>query len=77
MSNINNGGPAYPHYNIDTEKQYPGMTLRDWFAGQALAGMCAGFVNVIQQNRAEFIHDLIPTTLELADAMLKAREVKP
>lgn len=40
MSNpINDGGPAFPH----TEKDHmalscPGMSLRDWFAGQALAG---------------------------------------
>lgn len=73
---INDGGPAFPFWNPDTESQCYGITLRDWFAGQALAGMCAGFVNVIQQNRAEFIRDLIPTTLELADAMLKAREVE-
>jgi len=86
MSAINDGGPAFPATcsSIGTPLvvSYPkemvsGMSLRDWFAGQALAGMCAGFVNVIQQNRAEFIRDLIPTTLELADAMLAAREVKP
>lgn len=70
---INDGSPAFP---CPQDRISSGMSLRDWFAGQALAGMCAGFVNVIQQNRAEFIRDLIPTTLELADAMLKAREAE-
>ena len=72
----NDGGPAFPCAPEAYNYHRQGMSLRDWFAGQALAGMCAGFVNVIQQNRAEFIRDLIPTTLELADAMLKAREVE-
>jgi hypothetical protein len=31
------GGPAFPHQPIGEE--FTGMTLRDWFAGQALAGM--------------------------------------
>ena len=36
---MNDGGPAFP---CDSQKQFPtqgGMSLRDWFAGQALAGM--------------------------------------
>lgn len=38
------GGPAFPsegegHGNPLYHS--PGMTLRDWFAGQALAGLCA------------------------------------
>lgn len=31
------GGPAFP-CGIDVMKADEGMTLRDWFAGQALAG---------------------------------------
>lgn len=31
-----NGGPAFP---IDVTVQNPGMSLRDWFAGQALSAM--------------------------------------
>lgn len=73
---VNSGGPAFLCYEIEAEKQHFGLSLRDWFAGQVLAGLCAGFVNVIQQNRAQFVRDLIPTTLELADAMIKAREAQ-
>jgi len=40
MSKINDGGPAFPMATVDGWVQ-TGMTLRDWFAGQALAGFCA------------------------------------
>jgi hypothetical protein len=39
MTNQNDGGPAFPIPNDDRPGAYeahPGMTLRDWFAGQAL-----------------------------------------
>jgi len=40
MEKINDGGPAFPCVDargfVST-----GMTLRDWFAGQALAGIMA------------------------------------
>lgn len=46
MSTTNDGGPAFPCIDTDepTQASYtskPGMSLRDWFAGQALAGMIA------------------------------------
>lgn len=37
---INDGGPAFPN-NDAHGCAFPGMTLRDWFAGQALAGFMA------------------------------------
>lgn len=41
MTKPNDGGPAYPtvvsHWNGATIDRGPGMSLRDWFAGQALA----------------------------------------
>ena len=45
---LKNGGPAFPHLGINPgadgnlhpmPTQHGGMTLRDWFAGQALVGM--------------------------------------
>jgi hypothetical protein len=39
MENINDGGPAYPVFS--PEAAHKGMTLRDYFAGQALAGVMA------------------------------------
>ncbi len=39
MSAPNDGGPAFPGHNA--VEHFNGMSLRDWFAGQGLAGLCA------------------------------------
>jgi len=65
MTTINDGGPAFPI----PDEGWPGMTLRDWFAGQALAGMLA--------NPDSWPEDRGVAAYCYADAMLKAREVKP
>jgi len=43
MSNqINDGGPAFPAQDWQAKgNHHPGMTLRDWFAGQALGWVAA------------------------------------
>jgi hypothetical protein len=69
---INDGGMAFPtlfpveHYGTG----YRGMTLRDYFAGQALAGILASanFGNVKGWIGAK--------AYEVADLMLAARERK-
>jgi hypothetical protein len=69
MSKINDGGPAYPMHPNSWEY---GMTLRDWFAGQALAGMG------LEYTSDKFCHaSVAECAYRYADAMLKAREVKP
>jgi hypothetical protein len=45
------------------------MTLRDYFAAQALAGICANQDNRVYGNSMEFAR----AAYRLADAMLKAR----
>ena len=40
MSQTNNGGPAFPIASCDRILRH-GMSLRDYFAGQALAGLLA------------------------------------
>jgi hypothetical protein len=68
MSTINDGGPAFPRHAYDG---HDGMTLRDWFAGQAMAGLVSYVVEgATFENVAEDAY-------KAADAMLKAREVKP
>lgn len=46
-----------------------GMTLRDYFAGQALTGLLAGR----QPNNAYPLEYLAETSYATADAMIKAR----
>ena len=68
------GGPAFPINSPSGSPDYmpkrDGMSLRDWFAGQALAGLCAppNFVNSPGGNEAQ-----AHWAYELADAMLCAR----
>ena len=41
MTQPNDGGPAFPRSGSDYVNAQEGMSLRDWFAGQALAGLMA------------------------------------
>jgi hypothetical protein len=57
------------------------MSLRDYFAGQALAGMCAGITRFRTDDGMEDIivnrpRDLSEIAYTYADAMLAAREVR-
>lgn len=68
---IKDGGAAFPQISElgDIAATSPGMYLRDWFAGQALAGWLASFgpgEAVKAESVAEFSY-------EIADAMLAAR----
>lgn len=71
MSAKNDGGPAFPVPDLHPGAMQVGsngMSLRDWFAGQALAGMLSSeFRPDGNQPKADWAY-------ELADAMLKARE---
>jgi len=72
---INNNVPAFPGTR-EWHGGYYGMSLRDWFAGQALAGMLAyrrddDFGDFIRESHAA------PAAYRYADAMLAAREQTP
>jgi hypothetical protein len=69
MSTINDGGPAFPFQ--DGYGRVSGMTLRDWFASQALVGLIA------DPSRDGSTDDRARYAYAYADAMLRAREVKP
>lgn len=64
MSEIKDGGPAFPSHGSMGEVVCEGMTLRDYFAGQALVGFMVG------------TNEPAKVAYEIADAMLAAREVK-
>ena len=78
---IKDGGPAFPNskvtnYLFEDEHIKPiletkdGMTLRDWFAGQALSGMLSVWPR-FTVNSEEFYAS---NAYEIADAMLLERE---
>lgn len=70
MSAIENP-PAFPN---DIEIPHPGMTLRDWFAGQALAGMMGNESTPFSADVAEVEpRQIAEACYDLADAMLAAR----
>jgi hypothetical protein len=66
MKHATDGGPAFPRPDWNGSWRgpdtFPGMSLRDWFAGQALAS----FVPDTPQNKAEAAY-------AIADAMLAER----
>ena len=67
---INDGGPAFP---ADFQLYSTGMTLRDYFAASALNGLIAS----VQPGQIWSCEEIGVTCYRMADAMLKAREVKP
>jgi hypothetical protein len=72
------GGPAFPGPSF-TQNGYPnghamGMTLRDWFAGQALCSVPLQHWNVETLGDDEVIRRWAVCAYAVADAMLAARE---
>lgn len=77
MTAPNDGGPAFPlavqtgNPHCEVFWRY-GMSLRDWFAGQALAGICSGFDDL---GNATWTWDAAAVSAySMADAMLAERE---
>lgn len=58
--------PDGPNYS-----KFSGLTIRDWFAGQALAGMIG------TATTASAVKALAKASYLIADDMLRAREAKP
>jgi hypothetical protein len=73
---IEDGGPAFPLQDWDecihSRRTETGMTLRDWFAGQALAGFAAN-PRMIDSRSPATLEIVSEWSFEAADAMLKAR----
>jgi hypothetical protein len=72
---VDNSGPAFPfehgHSPDAANVRETGMTLRDWFAGQALAGLMAA-PDLRPQDIPEFTH-MATRLYQVADAMLRER----
>ena len=76
---IKDGGPAFPHQFEDIARhprwhQSLGMSLRDWFAGQALMSLPHLCAHDTLLNGVTFGQHVARNAYEIADAMIEARE---
>jgi hypothetical protein len=74
---INDGGPAFPHFKFAENGKMEicpqgGMTLRDYFAAQALLG-----VLVSPKYAQASTNDVVECAYWFADAMLDERMEEP
>lgn len=81
-----NGGPAFPGKAINFRDEdgvlqrrydiYEGMSLRDWFAGQALAGWLSSFPPVarVDMTSPTVGESVAEVAYYFADAMLAERK---
>ena len=85
MNEQKDGGPAFPQITElgDIATTSGGMSLRDWFAGQALAALLsspaslASISQIARENNSRAIKVLAEASYEYSDAMLAAREAQP
>lgn len=96
MTPIDDGGPAFPHLDescqrVNATETHPGMSLRDWFAGQAMRKTLEDCDSIAVQRIRELASGAEPTpdddvhrfeiasrmAYDFADAMLKARKATP
>ena len=83
MSEAKDAGPAFPHVNPNydgnwnNEPQRGGMSLHDWYAGQALPAACTlAFANISQASSMDLLPEewAAKIALSVADAMIAERD---
>ena len=82
IAEINDGGPAFPRvteYDSSWERIHDGaegMSLRDWFAGQALSQIGNEYVarGQIGRQAQEHAMAIAAHAYNIADAMIAARK---
>lgn len=69
----NDGGPAFPAEGGSDSGLHanPGMTVRDWFAGQAIGALIEVFDRFAPEVATH--ENMAQDAYKLADAMLEAR----
>jgi len=73
---INSGGPAFPRSCGQCGSDVEGMSLRDWFSGMALQGLCLNSSEMdLSQTKAPEALAII--SFRIADAMIREGEKKP
>jgi len=74
MSTINDGGQAFPFVHAYCDS---GMSLRDWFAGQAVHACYAEICNAVREQEAPLPPDwregIASEAFKMADAMIAER----
>jgi hypothetical protein len=69
------GGPAFPRAEGETSFPEDGMTLRDWFAGQALAVVAESVIAGMAENGPhDPSEDIAWACYQIADAMIAERD---
>lgn len=86
MSEIKNGGPAFPGKRVVNERlaaagtaYESGMTLRDYFAAKAMQGFAvgaSGFGDASDEFMNQQFDVVARISYLMANAMLRAREAK-
>lgn len=69
-----NGGPAFPTPQDEFGKNSPSMSLRDYFAGQALMSLPHLCAHDTLMDGITFEQHVAKNAYALADAMLAARK---
>lgn len=73
MSEHKDGGPAFPGGELPEHPKHPnGMSLRDWFAGQALGAVIAATKNDTREHGETLEQMFARKAYAVADAMLAA-----
>lgn len=82
-NNINDGGPAFPvpadiqfpgtPDELRLDGSYPGMTMRDYFAGQSMIGSARPRYG---ESRQSHLANIAREAYQIADAMLAERNRK-
>jgi len=68
----NTGGAAFPKAHDSRYPDEQGMTLRQYYAGQAIIGACNGGKGVPDESYMKLI---AKRALQMADAMLEAEKL--
>lgn len=68
------GGPAFPIAGMEhVMAPYAGMSLRDWFAGQAIGPLIASGTDPGWKQVSDPVSVVASSAYKIADAMLKYR----